>query len=362
MPDIPPGVEEKEYNGLKYWRYSDDIGTTLRGTVLLFDPSGQKPVRTIPGFPHIKRVYRLRPGVRRFFHTNPFFVEEKLDGYNARILLHQGKLLAFTRGGFICPFTSEWAEIWWQRYNLERLFATYPDYVLFGEVLGDNPYNSQRDPTMQPGLYFFLFEIMGSDGEFLRVRDRYELIENYELPTVPLLGQFTSDRIDELFEILRDLNERGREGVVLKSGISNRVMKFVTPSSDLRDIRDNLILEFDLEPGFITNRLLRISLFIRELGLNEDQYAARLGKAFLDGYSALETFESSNEKYNIYVKRLKTWNLLRTLLSSYIPIKTDRVEPALVDGLEMLHVEFRRIFRKSTRRYREILRGYGHID
>src|SRR3990170_3311551 len=163
MPDVERGVEEREYNGLKYWRYTDDIGTTLRGTVVLFD---------------------------------------------------QGQLLALTRGGFVCPFTSEWAEIWWQRYNLERFFVTYPDYVLFGEVLGDNPYNSQRDPTIPPGLYFFIFEIMRSDGEFLRVHDRYELVESYELPTVPLLGQFTSDRIDELFEILRDLNNKEREGVV----------------------------------------------------------------------------------------------------------------------------------------------------
>jgi len=362
MPDVERGVEQREYNGLKYWRYTDDIGTTLRGTVILFDPSGQRPVRTIPGFPHIKRVYRLRPGVQRFFHTNPFFVEEKLDGYNVRLLVHQGQLLALTRGGFVCPFTSEWAEIWWQRYKLGRFFVTYPDYVLFGEVLGDNPYNSQRDPTIPPGLYFFIFEIMRSDGEFLRVHDRYELVESYELPTVPLLGQFTSDRIDELFEILRDLNNKEREGVVFKANTSKKTMKFVTPRTDLRDIRDNLILEFDLEPGFITNRLLRISLFVRELSLKEDEYASRLGRAFLDGYSALETFESSNEKYNIYVKLPKTWNSLRTLLSGYVPIKTDRVEPVVLDGLEMLRVEFRRVFRKSTRRYREILRGYGHID
>src|SRR3990170_903361 len=105
MPDVERGVEQREYNGLKYWRYTDDIGTTLRGTVILFDTSGQRPVRTIPGFPHIRRVYRLRPGVQRFFHTNPFFVEEKLDGYNVRLLIHQGQLLALTRGGFVCPFT-----------------------------------------------------------------------------------------------------------------------------------------------------------------------------------------------------------------------------------------------------------------
>jgi len=362
MPDVGRGVEEREYKGLKYWRYTDDIGTTLRGTVVLFDASGQIPIRTIPGFPHIKRVYRLRPGVRRFFHTNPFFVEEKLDGYNVRLLLHQGQFLALTRGGFVCPFTSEWAEIWWHKYRLDRFFKAYSNYVLFSEVLGDNPYNSQRDPTVPTGLYFYVFDIIGSDGEFLHVRDRHRLIETYELPTVPLLGQFTYDRIDELCGILRNLNEHEREGVVLKSSTSKRAMKFVTPRSDLRDIRENLLLEFDLEPGFITNRLLRASLFIREFGLNEDEYALLLGKAFLDGYAVLETFESANEKYTIYVRCIETWNALRALLSGYVSVRTERIEPVVLDGQEMLCVEFKRVFHKSTRRYREILKGYGHVD
>ncbi|MBI2487946.1 MAG: RNA ligase [Deltaproteobacteria bacterium] len=362
MPDITRGVEEREYNGIKYWRYADDIGNTLRGTVVLFDASGQIPIRTIPGFPHIKRVYRLRPGVKRFFHANPFFAEEKLDGYNVRLLLHQGQPLALTRGGFICPFTSEWAEIWWQRYRLDRFFADYPDYVLFSEVLGDNPYNSQKDPTIPSGLYFFVFEIVGRDGELIHVRDRYRLVESHELPTVPLLGQFSSDRIDELFEVLRNLNEKEREGVVLKSSTSRRAMKFVTPRTDLRDIRDNLILEFDLEPSFITNRLLRTSLFVREFGLNEDEYAYHLGKAFLEGYANLETFESASETYNIYVQQIQTWNALRALLSVHVTIKTESIRSVVLHGIDMLKIEFRRVFRKSTKRYREILRGYGHID
>lgn len=362
MPDIGRGVEEREYNGFKYWRYTDDIGGNLRGTVILFDASGQIPLRTIPGFPHINRVYRLRPGVRRLFHINPFFAEEKLDGYNVRLLLHQGQVLALTRGGFICPFTTEWAEIWWHRYKLDRFFADYPDYVLFSEVLGDNPYNSQSDPTVPPGLYFFIFEITGSDGEPLHVRDRYKLVETYELPTVPLFGQFSYDRIDELFEILRSLNEQEREGVVLKSATSKRTMKFVTPRTDLRDIRDNLILEFDLEPSFITNRLRRAALFVREFGLDEDEYARRLGKAFLDGYGALEVFDSASETYTIYVQRIETWNALRALLTSRVPIKVENINTISLDGLEMVHIEFRRIFRKSTRLFRRILRGYGHVD
>ncbi|HWP90691.1 MAG TPA: RNA ligase [Thermodesulfobacteriota bacterium] len=362
MPDRTRGVEEQDYNGVKYWRYADDVGHTLRGTVVLFDSSGQIPIRTVPGFPHINRVYRLRSGVRRFFHTNPFFVEEKLDGYNVRLLIHRGQPLALTRGGFICPFTTEWAEIWWRRYRLDRFFADYPDCVLFSEVLGDNPYNSQRDPAISPGLYFFVFDILGGDGEFLHVRDRYRVAENYELPTVPLLGQFSSDRIEELFEVLRDLNEKEREGVVLKSPTSKRAMKFVTPSTDLRDIKDNLILEFDLEPRFIINRLLRASLFIKEFGLDEDEYASRLGRAFLDGYGSLEAFESASETYNIYVQNLKTWNALRHMLSGHVTIKVEHVLPASLNGIEMLNVKFRRVFPKSTRRYREVLRGYGHID
>lgn len=363
MRSMDRSVEELSYNGLKYLRYADDIGHTPRGTVVLFDASGQRPIRTVPGFPHIKRVYRLHQGIQRFFHTAPFFAEEKLDGYNVRILVHQGKVLAITRGGFICPFTSEWAEeIWWYKYKLNRFFASFPDHILFCEVLGDNPYNPQRDPLIPPGLSFFVFEIAKPDGEFMRVRDRYEIVNSYGLPSVPLLGQFSLEQIDRLYAILLDLNDREREGVVLKSNSGNRALKFVTPLTDLKDIKDNLILEFDLEPGFITNRLLRISLFVREFKLDESKYAHLIGKAFLDGYAPLESFEGSREKYTIYVKNLRTWNALRNLIQTHVSVKTESIEHVVLENTEMFKIEFYRLFRKSTRRFREILKGYGHID
>jgi ATP-dependent RNA circularization protein (DNA/RNA ligase family) len=61
-----------------------------------------------------------------------------------------------------------------------------------------------------------------------------------------------------------------------------------------------LIIEFDLEPGFITNRILRTSLFTRELGLKEEEYTCRLGKAFFEGYTPIETFQ-----FGIIISKLK---------------------------------------------------------
>ncbi|MFW5908577.1 MAG: RNA ligase, partial [Desulfosalsimonas sp.] len=182
--------EVLEFEGYTYHRYKKDRDV-LRGT-LDFPAEESRIERTVPGFPQIQRVYRLKEGVERLFGNETFFAEEKLDGYNARIFQHQGLLLAATRGGFICPFTTEWASIWRKDKNLGSFFRDYPGHVLCGEVIGDNPYNWQRDPNMAPGAHFFTFEIIAPDGNFLPPEERYRITSDYGLPGVPKMGRHST--------------------------------------------------------------------------------------------------------------------------------------------------------------------------
>ncbi len=356
-------TEERTFQGITYIRITDDTPTHPRGTVIFsgaVDREGH--IFTVWGFPRIKRVYVLRRGVQRFFKENPFFVEEKLDGYNVRLVYAQGQILALTRGGFVCPYTTEWATLWAESMGLHEFFADHPDMVLCGEALGASPYNAQQIYDLPPGLHFRLFDIANHRGQLLPPDEKYLLAARYAIPTVPQLGQYSLARIDELRDLILEINDRGGEGVVMKSPTGDRMVKFVTPASDLADIRDNLPILFDLDSGFFTNRLLRAALFVQEFGLDREAYARRIGESVLQGFSALEDFEHAAEEYRILVRNIDTWHALRELLGTRVRVVEMYTRPVVLDGRAFIQVGFKRVFRKSTKRFRNILKGYGHYD
>lgn len=355
-----PDFEIREFDGSTYHRHKKDR-VALRGTID-FPAGSDEKARRIPGFPQIQRVYRLKEGVERLFGNDTFFAEEKIDGYNVRIFRYQDRLLAASRGGFICPFTTEWAEIWGHDKGLNRFFEDFPEHVLCGEVIGDNPYNWQRDPNLAPGAHFFIFEITAPDGRFLPPQERYRIVAEYGLPAVPRMGQHSSEGIEKLYELMRELNDRGREGVVLKDAKGERRLKFVTPTTDLQDIKDALQIGYDLSSGFFFNRYLRASIFIKELGLDQEEYARRIGWAFLDGCPDSQDFTRSSEKYTIYVQSEKTWEALRQQLRSRVLIACDGKKEVRILGRQMIRVDFRRVYQKSTQRFKRILKGHLHKD
>ncbi len=360
MTEKAPDIQEMAFEQHHYAR-SRRNREDLRGT-LYFRDDDRHIIRKVPGFPAIKRSYRLGEGITRLFGNECFWAEEKLDGYNARIFKYDGLLFGATRGGFICPFTTEWARIWEKDLNLGAFFYEYPEYTLCGEVCGDNPYNWQRDPDLPEGAHFFIFEITAPDGTFLPPEKRYEILNAYGLPGVGVLGKFSRAETDDLFQTLRELNHRGREGTVLKDTAGRRRMKFVTPSTDIEDLKDTLQIGFDLDAGYFFNRYLRAAIFVREFGLDEDEYARRIGRAFLDGIPRAGEYRESRKKYLIHVLKKSTWETLRDMLRGSVQIRTDDMEPVMIKGREMLRVRFRRIYQKSTHRFRRILKGHLHED
>lgn len=363
MRERKPVTETRTYEGIAYLRVTDDTPTHPRGTVIFphtVDLSGH--IFTAWGYPRIRRIYVLERGVQRYFKDDPFFVEEKIDGYNVRLVEVKGRVLAFTRGGFVCPYTTEWVDVWAERMGLNEFFRDYPDMVLCGEAVGASPYNAQRLYDLPPGLHFYLFDIMRADGQFLPPEEKYVLAARYAIPTVPQLGQYSAAQIPELKELLLDLNARGREGVVMKHTDPARRVKFVTPFADLADIRDNFLLLYDIDTGFFTNRLVRVALFVQEFGLDPENYALRIGKSVLTGLSHLAEFEVAAEQYHILVRNISTWHRLRDLLGTRVRVEEVYTRPVIVDGRPFVQVAFRRVFRKSTKRFRTLLKGYGHYD
>jgi len=92
-------LKSEVYGDLEYLRFTDDFKDIPRGTVLLKDT-------ILWGYPHIGRIFQLSTGIREQFE-GPFWVEEKVDGYNVRVFTHNGDVYALTRGGYVCAFTTD---------------------------------------------------------------------------------------------------------------------------------------------------------------------------------------------------------------------------------------------------------------
>lgn len=348
------GLEYLQFKGISYSRYQDKCDGHARGE--MFIHSGRTR-RVVSDYPHIFRVYRLSEGVERFFGSGTFFAEEKMDGYNVRIIRHKKQMLAITRGGLICPYTTEWVQSWCGRYRFDEFFNRYPGSALCAEFLGDNPYNSKRDRSLPPGLSFFCFDIMQPDGTFLPVEERYSVISELGLPGVRSFGMFTFGDIKRLKEIVLDLNAGCREGLVMKKPRSDGAIKFVTAASDLADLEQFLVFFYDIEPGFYTNRLMRIALFVQEFTLDREEYMRRTGAALINGYSRLENYAGSFEDFTIYTRTAETWDLLKQIILKHVDVVSEEPRSTVIDGMQLFRVSFRRRHKKSSGRFREILSG-----
>ncbi len=348
-------IEHLRHGTISYSRYTERCPENERGTVIIH---GGERERVIKDYPHIYRVYLLYEGIKRFFGNEYFYVEEKIDGYNVRIIKNGSDIIALTRGGIICPFSTEWVRYWRDIYRLDEFFSLYPDKIICAEFAGDNPYNSKRDRSLPDGLYWFCFDIMRDDGRLLPVEERYEIFERLGLPQVKSFGKFRLKDFARLKEIMLSLNENVREGIVLKGAGGNRSIKYVTAESDLFDIENFLVFFYDIEPGFYSNRLMRISLFVREFSLDQNVYIDRIGRALFRGYSFLSDYGGSLEKFTIYMHSMENWRALKKLIIRHKDIVHNDIETVEIDGIKLYRIIFERRHKKSTERYREILSGH----
>lgn len=307
---------------LEYLRYLDDSPALPRGTVS-WDGN------TVYGYPHIGRILALATGLREQFPT-PFWVEEKVEGYNVRICRVRDRVLAFSRGGFVCPFTTDRLPDLLDLAILE----THPDLVICAEVAGpENPYLESAPPFIGSDVRLFVFDLMrvGEPG-FLPQERTYAIVERHGLPAVQRLGRYTADDVDAIQGILRRFNAEGREGIVFKEDApGGRRAKYVTSSSGIADIRSTAANILELPPEYFTNRILRLVLFLREQGLEHSEELDReLGAAFLDGLmAALRQYEREGKVYRRFRCRLRERESAQAMLAHLNEVGAHQVQIAL---------------------------------
>ena len=269
-----------EFDGIVYYRVVKKVGQLKKGTVVT--GSG-----IIYDFPRIARILHLQNGIKLAFN-NPFYVEEKVDGYNVRIMKVQDQVFAFTRGSYVCPFSTDRLGDF---FNYETFFNENSDLIVCGEIAGpENPYNGESPPYVNEDVSFFAFDIrIKNSDQQVPVEKRYKLFDKYDIPTVTRFGRHTPSDIKDVKKYIQDLNEKGCEGLVFKpTEPSEKTVKYVTAGSCLRDMMITSPLMIEYQAEFFTNRMLRSLFYLLEhdLDLNEE-FLKKTGEALL-----LPLFES----------------------------------------------------------------------
>lgn len=283
---------------MRYLRFSDQCRDVLRGTVVVED-------RVVHGYPRIGRILALGRGLDEQFSA-PFWAEEKVDGYNVRICRPGSRTIAITRGGYICPFSTDRIA----DFIDPGIFDEQPDLVICAELAGpDNPYVESCPPFIDSDIRLYVFDLMRLDQPgFVSHAEKYRSIEHYGLPAVHCVGRFTTADLGEIRDTLRRFNEEGREGLVFKEDTPQRpCTKYVTSNSSIADIRSTAENILELPPEYFTSRILRLALFLREQRLEHSSGLDRqLGAAFLDGLlAAITQFEQNGKAQHRFRLRFR---------------------------------------------------------
>jgi putative ATP-dependent DNA ligase len=234
----------REYHALSASHHGLERGTVLvDGTV-------------VRGFPSVPRVLHLEAGVTRFFESGAVYVEEKLNGYNVRIVAVDGEPLAFTRGGHLCPYTTRRAHA---LLDLEPFFGDHPDRMLCAEFIGpETPYTT-HDYADVDSHDLRVFGVRDRvSGAPLSVDRRRDLCTEYGFGQPELFGAFDLDRTAaRVHEVIGDLAARDREGVVMKSDDGTALLKYTTSRQHHEELAYAFELPFERGQDFLFSRVLR---------------------------------------------------------------------------------------------------------
>ena len=278
-------IKKYQKNGMNAIQFRKGLGPVEAGTMVI---KGEE-IEVIRGFPKIRRTLMLHPALEKHF-PDKVAVEEKMNGYNVRIALVDSEIVAFTRGGYICPYTSRKAR---EILDLDDFFQDYPQMVICGEMVGTlNPYVSHYYPEVGK-LGFRIFDLREKlTNVALPIMAKREILADYNLEPVKLLGVFPVKKAPQrILEIVKELGEHDREGVVMKDPqMQLDPLKYTSSQAQAAELEYALSFPFDLARAFLFSRIIREGFQSHETGESDDacrERALRMGESIL--YPMLET-------------------------------------------------------------------------
>jgi DNA/RNA ligase len=279
--------------GINAVQFRKGIGKIEFGTVVTL---GDR-IEVVRGFPKIRRTLVLHPSLEHHF-VEDVAVEEKMNGYNVRIAILDGNIIAFTRRGYICPYTTKKVS---EILDLDEFFLDYPQIVICGEMVGtENPYVSHYYPEIGK-LGFRIFDLREKLTNLpIPVLEKIELLNDYGLSPVHLFGIYSIEEASgKIMDIVKDLGKNDREGVVIKDPqMKLEPLKYTSSQAQASELEYAFSFPFDLGKAFFFSRIIREGFQAYELAESKDELkerANRIGESIL--YPMLKTIQhvSQNE-------------------------------------------------------------------
>ncbi len=259
--------------GIMALQFRKSVGKIESGTMICF---GDK-IEIIRGFPKIRRTLMLSPSLKLHF-SREVVVEEKMNGYNVRIALVNNKIIAFTRGGYICPYTTKRAP---EIMEMTEFFSDHPDQVICGEMVGtENPYVTHHYREIGK-LGFRIFDLREkASNKPMSIKDKIETLEFYGLPQVKFFGTIDVDEAPErIFQLVIELGMDDREGVVIKDPeMEIDPLKYTSSQAHNGEIQYAFTYPFDFGRSFFFSRVIREGFPAYELNESEDEIRKRAHK------------------------------------------------------------------------------------
>lgn len=238
-------------------------------------------VEVVHGFPKIRRALTLYPTIKLHFKGEIVF-EEKMNGYNVRIVMFGKNLYALTRRGFICPYTTEKAR---ELIN-ESFFKDYPNLMLCCEAVG------RYSPYVPKDVYgvdfdFYVFDVREKrSGKPLPVKEKEKICEEYGLNLAPILAQCKAEEGHVVGRrVVEELEGSGREGVVIKDvNMVVEPIKYTTSETNCNDLSYAFRYFNEYGKDFMFSRIVREGFQSFEFDDEEKfrERCFRLGKAILE--------------------------------------------------------------------------------
>ncbi|MTK64151.1 MAG: RNA ligase [Methanobacterium sp.] len=282
--------------GVEGLQFRKDVGHIESGTMICF---GSK-IEIVRGFPKIRRTLLLNPSLMKHFKTE-VAVEEKMNGYNVRLALVNQKIKAFTRGGYICPYTTKKAP---EILDMENFFDDNPELVICGEMVGtENPYVTHHYREIGK-LGFRIFDLRyKTTNQPLTIKEKYQLLNSYNLPAVKSYGIIPiEEAVERIFGIIEEMDLEDREGVVIKDPeMVIEPVKYTSSRAHLGEIEYAFNYPFDFGRSFFFSRVIREGFQAFELGESEEEIRKRahlLGESIL--FPMVNTIKHVSEDNSAY--------------------------------------------------------------
>ncbi len=334
------------------FRFEKKFGQFEEGTVVV---KAKDSLKVFRGFPKVRRALLLHPTIKKHFGSREVVLEEKMNGYNVRIVKIGENLYAITRRGLICPYTTEKARILID----DEFFRDYPDYMLCCEAVGKASPYVPTDVYGIKTLEFFLFDVRdGKTNKPVTIDEKKEIAEKYNLKLAEILATVSSDDIEKMRDVLEKLNRKRREGVVFKDReMELSPLKYTTSYANQSDLRYAFRFFGEYGRDFMLSRVVREAFQSVEFGEKEEEFNERclkLGKAILEpmieSIKACKRGEMVYEESELVFENQEVIELFKMHLKL---LGVDFTIEVLDDG----RVRLKRFMRSTSDRIRGILQG-----